>query len=394
MDSISTNSDSILEFYSKEKSITFESDPQHFETVFKDVFKKFNPVNEDDEIEDFNVSENIYYIRNNVTNFQSAKDKIKEVIIQGNPFYKQKGYYEPIQIEMKNQTISLDEDKEVSPSAPLDIIKSSNLWSDKIESQSSDSKLSKSSLTSNDIRTTVAKPNPFQVYKSTEFNIFHPGGKVELYKKIKEEIQDIEKICQPKPNLICKFKVKKKSKIPRKKRKREKVLRKCKPDNIRKKIKSRFFKAVKNRINQILRNAKSKELFELLPQCFIINITKKKNQPIMKMSFKNVLTYNFIAEELKEEKKESGFIEKKRIVDIKKYNKNLEVMKYLNENEDIVKKSKFDIIGNMTVTQMFNEYLKSDEFEKEVLKLEEEGDSYNYIKDYIVKAFGFINYFH
>ena len=112
------------------------------------------------------------------------------------------------------------------------------------------------------------------------------------------------------------------------------------------------------------------------------------------MSFKNVLTYNFIAEELKEEKKESGFIEKKRIVDIKKYNKNLEVMKYLNENEDIVKKSKFDIIGNMTVTQMFNEYLKSDEFEKEVLKLEEEGDSYNYIKDYIVKAFGFINYFH
>ena len=114
----------------------------------------------------------------------------------------------------------------------------------------------------------------------------------------------------------------------------------------------------------------------------------------MKMTFKNLVTYNFIAEELKEEKNVSDFIKKKRIVDIKKYNKNLKVMEYLNWNEDIVKKSKFDIIGNMTVTQMFNEYLKSDEFEKEVLKLEEEGDNISYIKDYISKAFGFINYFH
>ena len=48
----------------------------------------------------------------------------------------------------------------------------------------------------------------------------------------------------------------------------------------------------------------------------------------------------------------------------------------------------------MTIAQLFEEYLKSDEFEKEVLKLEEEGDNISYIKDYISKAFGFINYFH
>jgi hypothetical protein len=49
----------------------------------------------------------------------------------------------------------------------------------------------------------------------------------------------------------------------------------------------------------------------------------------------------------------------------------------------------------MTVTQMFKEYLKSDEFEKEIVKLEEEeGDDANYIKDYITKAFGYVNYFH
>jgi len=63
-------------------------------------------------------------------------------------------------------------------------------------------------------------------------------------------------------------------------------------------------------------------------------------------------------------------------------------------NEEIVKKSKFDIIGNMTVAQLFDEYLKSAEFEKEVVKLRNEGNDDSYIKDYIVKAFGFINYFH
>jgi hypothetical protein len=115
----------------------------------------------------------------------------------------------------------------------------------------------------------------------------------------------------------------------------------------------------------------------------------------MKMPFKNLLTYDFISEELREGNNNRMFIKYKRIVDIKKYNTNLRVMEYLENNPDIVKRSKFDIISNMTITQMFNEYLKSDEFEKEIVKLEEEeGDDANYIKDYITKAFGYVNYFH
>ena len=81
-------------------------------------------------------------------------------------------------------------------------------------------------------------------------------------------------------------------------------------------------------------------------------------------------------------------------VDIKKYDKNLRVICYLENNKEIAEKSKFDVIGNMTVTQLFDEYLKSAEFEKEVVKLRNEGNDDSYIKDYIVKAFGFINYFH
>ena len=399
MDLNITNTDPSFDYHSNYKYEFNETDPQAFENVFKDVFifKESIPVNEDDEIEDISAIDNIHFIKNNsICNFLSTRDKSKEVRIQSISYNTKKDFFEQLPMDIKDQTISLDEEEEEesqskSHSYQLDTIQTNSLWSNKPDSQIGDSKSEKSSSST---RTIEKKPNPFQVYNSREFNIFHPGGKVPLYRKIKEEIQDIEKLSQPKPNIVCKFKIKKKNKNLRKKRKREKVLRKCKPDNIRKKIKSRFFKSLKNRINQILRNAKSKELFDLLPQCFIINITKKKNQPIMKMTFKNLVTYDFITEEQKEMKNESDFIKKKRIVDIKKYNKNLKVMKYLGENEDIVKKSKFDIIGNMTVTQMFNEYLKSDEFEKEVLKLEEEGDSISYIKDYISKAFGFINYFH
>ena len=47
----------------------------------------------------------------------------------------------------------------------------------------------------------------------------------------------------------------------------------------------------------------------------------------------------------------------------------------------------------MTVTDLFKEYLKSEEFEKEIEKLKEEQNNDNYIKDYILKAFGFIKYF-
>ena len=113
----------------------------------------------------------------------------------------------------------------------------------------------------------------------------------------------------------------------------------------------------------------------------------------MNMTFENLLKYDFITEEIQENNNKK-LPKQKKAADIKKYEKNLEVIEYLKKNEDIIKKSKFDVISNMTVEKMFEEYLRSDEFEKEIVKLNEEGDDINYIKDYIVKAFGFVNYFH
>ena len=122
---------------------------------------------------------------------------------------------------------------------------------------------------------------------------------------------------------------------------------------------------------------------------------KKKAWKIEVIRKVQKLTYNFIAEEKNmEQDSNTKSAKDKWNVDIKKYDKNLRVISYLEQNKEIAKKSKFDIIGNMTVAQLFDEYLKSAEFEKEVVKLRNEGNDDSYIKDYIVKAFGFVNYFH
>ena len=52
--------------------------------------------------------------------------------------------------------------------------------------------------------------------------------------------------------------------------------RKYKPDDIRKKIKARFHKAIKNIINENLKKAGSKYYFSFLPQIFISSISRKK----------------------------------------------------------------------------------------------------------------------
>ena len=80
--------------------------------------------------------------------------------------------------------------------------------------------------------------------------------------------------------------------------------------------------------------------------------------------------------------------------DKKKYLKNIDVLNYLENNSDIRNKVNFDIIKNMTFSDLYNEYLKSKEFEDDIMKLKsEENENEEYIKDYIVKANDYIKYF-
>ena len=86
---------------------------------------------------------------------------------------------------------------------------------------------------------------------------------------------------------------------------------------------------------------------------------------------------------------------KRKCPDKVKYENNKEVMKYLKNNEEIKKSFNFDIIGDMTFSELFYEYLESKEFEKDILalKIEEGKENYEYIKEYIIKAYDFIKDF-
>lgn len=174
--------------------------------------------------------------------------------------------------------------------------------------------------------------NIFNIYSKEDFSIFHPSNKIEYYEKYYNE-KGIFGLWKDKKN------------------------RREMPDDIRKKIKSRFFKALKININNILGNSKNTKKSEFLPQDFISNISKKENQLMLDDTLKNLIL---------------------------KYN-----AEYLNN----ITKTDINNILNKKIKELFSEYLKSKEFEESINNLKEEGNYFEYIKDYITYAKDFINYF-
>ena len=162
--------------------------------------------------------------------------------------------------------------------------------------------------------------------------------------------------------------------------------RKYKADNIRKKIKARFHKSIKNIINENLRKAGSKKLFTFLPQFFINSISREKNRYILNMSLREILQKNFVNNI--DEKKY-----KNKKLDLEKYEKNLSVLKYLDNNPEISRNSGFDIISKMKYCDLLNEYFKSEEFERAIFRLKKENEDENYIKEYIIKAKNYVKFF-
>ena len=121
-------------------------------------------------------------------------------------------------------------------------------------------------------------------------------------------------------------------------KKREKKQRKYKPDDIRKKIKVRFHKKIKNILNENLKNAGANELFSFLPQFFIGNISKKFNYQYMNTTFEELLSINFSDFQKEYFNKEC---------DKKQFDKNKKTLEYLKNNPEISKNSGFDKMKKM-----------------------------------------------
>ena len=378
----------INDYHIEENNIQIGQEEEDFESAFNQIFvsKKHNIMHESQE--DYNDIEKFFYLKNDDKYIQ--KDEYKEIS-------KKINYIN----NCPKKIISSQED--IIDKEKINIINDMNDKDAKLVNGNIDAGVDinitkEKKLESNIINTLgdADKQNKFRVYSLNDFNLFHPGGNIEYYKQIKEEINEqvfnqLEEDNNKPSATTSKFKIYKARNKKNKKKTKEKKKRKDKPDDVRKKIKSRFLKTTKNRINQMLKIAKSKQFFDFLPQCFICNISKLKNKPIIDMTFKELMSQKFYEDN--EKKKDKLFLNKKTNPDKKKYENNAKVLKYLEENYEICRKSNFNVIGNMKFKDLFKEYLKSEEFEREIEKLKEEQNSVNYIKDYIIKAYGFINYF-
>ena len=167
-------------------------------------------------------------------------------------------------------------------------------------------------------------------------------------------------------------------------KKREKKQRKYKPDDIRKKIKVRFHKKIKNILNENLKNAGANELFSFLPQFFIGNISKKFNYQYMNTTFEELLSINFSDFQKEYFNKEC---------DKKQFDKNKKTLEYLKNNPEISKISGFDKMKKMKYRDLLCAYFSSLEFEHSVGQLEKEKESAEYIQEYIYLAKSYIEYF-
>ena len=244
-----------------------------------------------------------------------------------------------------------------------------------------------------------------KLFNISNLNLFSPSCNPDIRYIINDNINKM-----PKPKRDNKFSFKKPFKISNKDKPKVRKKRKDKPDSIRKKIKGKLLKSTIKCINKKLKNANSKKQFVLFPHSFISNITKKGNdKSILNMTFKELISTDFSERYKKKsstkENNNKNMLKRKRKLDCsdnnqdknpdkKKYIKNLKILKYLEEenNKNIREKINFESIEKMTFIDLLNEYLKSAEFEEDIKILQKKEKS-EYINDYIIKAFNYINHF-
>ena len=183
-----------------------------------------------------------------------------------------------------------------------------------------------------------------------------------------------------------KFKTKKYYIAPNGKKRREKKKRKFKSDDIRKKIKSRFHKALKNIINDSLKAAGSLKFFDFFPQCFTGNIAKKINSQSFEKTYEELLSTDFSLELSKGKPDKTS-------ADYRKYVKNKQVLEYLEKHKEISKSSGFDVIKKKKYKELLKMYFNSKEFEDSILRLKQENEGRDYIQEYIYRAKKYIPFY-
>ena len=105
------------------------------------------------------------------------------------------------------------------------------------------------------------------------------------------------------------------------------------------------------------------------------------NRSVLDLTFKELYSKNFCKDKINDN------------YSLKNYNDNQSVLKYLEEEKEISKKSKYDIFKDMKYYEIYEEYLRSKEFEIDINKLKKKYND-KYIKHYIRLAFDLNDFFY
>ena len=147
-------------------------------------------------------------------------------------------------------------------------------------------------------------------------------------------------------------------------------------DNIRKKIKRVFLNSfVLNKINSLLKKGGNCLFFERFPHGFVADVSRKTNSKIINSSIKEILENK----ELYNDKiAEKNYYHNKRVLTLLEKEKNIEL----------------EIFLNMKYSELFAEYLNSDEFKiNEIKNLKQKNMEDSYIMRYIYLSKHFIEFF-
>ena len=178
--------------------------------------------------------------------------------------------------------------------------------------------------------------------------------------------RNIKRKIKRKERIIIVYRLKKRN------RKKNIPRRKYNTDNIRKKIIPKFFKYLIKKINNELGLMRIKKKFKFLPakfaNKFISEVLNEKDKSKVDFTFGQLISKNIF-----------GIPEKEKL-----YNDNLKVLNYL-------RNSNINIIENKRFSQLFREYLETEEFNGG--KMDKNENDQNYINRCKNKANEFLNFF-
>ena len=158
-------------------------------------------------------------------------------------------------------------------------------------------------------------------------------------------------------------------------RNKEKQPRYKNNDNVRRIIKRRFFNTyLKDALNKKLKKLGYKELFRYFPQKLVGEITKKKNKELMNMTLFQIIEKN------------DSYINK----DLINFEYNLEIIKKIKTDE----KTEVYFILNKKFSEIFEEYVNSDEFKEEIVRLNSKHKNEEfYLQRYEYLAKNFVRFY-